>query len=225
MCIHSDSTDFFRRSSEKVTIIAPHKGTKTSSGVKVIITLKLQLVPARGRRRPMPYNPHRKRALQLIPARGRKQPIVKIDVTFAITTYPRKGTETCKNEPSHNTHLLQLIPARGRQKLFELFHGHINYNLSPQGDNKAPPSLAFTSSGGALFYPYSIYGLQGRCRACGNGRCNRQRFDTLRNIWPHGTNLLQVVRHILQELLNVSNVQRENAVALQAKEVSFAWLT
>ena len=65
-----------------------------------------------------------------------------------------------------------------------------------------------------MCYPYSIYRLQGKRHACGNGHCNRKRFGTLRNIWPHGTELLQVVRHILQELLNMSNVQRENAVCL-----------
>ena len=66
---------------------------------------------------------------------------------FAITTYPRKGTETRIHRSFFNVFqclILQLIPVRGRKKPLELIHGHLNYNLSPQGDgNKHNRILPF----------------------------------------------------------------------------------
>ena len=72
------------------------------------------------------------------------------------------------------------------------------------------------------FFLYSILQV-GRC-ACRDRLCNRQRIDTLRNIRLHGADLLQIIGHILQSLLNMGCVQRKNTVALQTKAVSLAWL-
>ena len=65
----------------------------------------------------------------LIPAKN----FAVFGVKFAITIYPRKGTET---------QYFVTPPARASNY----------YNLSPQGDKKAPLPLAFASSGGALLF-------------------------------------------------------------------------
>ena len=48
---------------------------------------------------------------------------------------------------------LQFIPARGRKLVRKVkLCKESDYNLSPQGDKKAPLPLAFASSGGALLF-------------------------------------------------------------------------
>lgn len=122
--------------------------------------------------------------------------------------YPRKGTETCGNPPKPPGNRLQFIPVRGRKLVpcFQVFPFQ-NCNLSPQGGKKAPPPLVFTRSGGALFFGRSsiLRSLCGRCSG-GNGLADRQRLDALRNIRLHGADLLQIIDHILQGLLNMGCV-------------------
>lgn len=128
MYICSASTDLFRCFLEKFAITTyPRKGTETRihrSFFNVFQCLILQLIPVRGRKKPLELI-HGHLNYNLSP-RGDGNPIFlsAIVIYIPITTYPRKGTKTF---------------------LFFLCKVDIrtNYNLSPQGDNKAPPLLAF----------------------------------------------------------------------------------
>ena len=125
MYICSASTDLFRCFLEKFAITTyPRKGTETRihrSFFNVFQCLILQLIPVRGRKKPLELI-HGHLNYNLSP-RGDGNPIFlsAIVIYIPITTYPRKGTE--KN--------------LGTDPLDK------NYNLPPQGDNKAPPLLAF----------------------------------------------------------------------------------
>ena len=68
----------------------------------------------------------------------------------SITTYPRKGTET-GSSPLKNA-------------------STFNYNISPQGDKKAPPLLVRTSAEGLCFSGFFCFGVSGRA---------------FRRGWPH----------------------------------------
>lgn len=128
MYICSASTDLFRCFLEKFAITTyPRKGTETRihrSFFNVFQCLILQLIPVRGRKKPLELI-HGHLNYNLSP-RGDGNPIFlsAIVIYIPITTYPRKGTKTF---------------------LFFLCKVDIrtNYNLPPQGDNKAPPLLAF----------------------------------------------------------------------------------
>lgn len=128
MYICSASTDLFRCFLEKFAITTyPRKGTETRihrSFFNVFQCLILQLIPVRGRKKPLELI-HGHLNYNLSP-RGDGNPIFlsAIVIYIPITTYPRKGTKTF---------------------LFFLCKVDIrtNYNLSPQGDSKAPPLLAF----------------------------------------------------------------------------------
>ena len=75
--------------------------------------------------------------LQLIPARGRKRiTALAGNAEAAITTYPRKGTETESIRTPSQDKPITTYPRKGTETIlkhnFSLFL--IYYNLSPQGD-------------------------------------------------------------------------------------------
>ena len=88
----------------------------------------------------------------LIPAKN----FAVFGVKFAITIYPRKGTETPTGGSRHRSVKITIYPRKGTETQYFVTppaRASNYYNLSPQGDKKAPLPLAFASSGGALLFP------------------------------------------------------------------------
>lgn len=115
--------------------------------------LKLQLIPARGRKPSTGNSDNSPVLLQFIPVRGRK--LVRPAVNRCnVGTIPVRGRKLTTHGANAQTATLQFIPARGRKLHVQVKHAHLfhNCNLSPQGDKKAPLPLAFASSGGALLF-------------------------------------------------------------------------
>lgn len=148
MYICSASTDLFRCFLEKFAITTyPRKGTETRihrSFFNVFQCLILQLIPVRGRKKPLELI-HGHLNYNLSP-RGDGNPIFlsAIVIYIPITTYPRKGTKTflfflCKVDIRTNYNL----SPQGDGKNLGTDPLDKNYNLPSQGDNKAPPLLAF----------------------------------------------------------------------------------
>ena len=123
----------------------PREGTET----KLIFgdflqVVRLQLIPARGRKLIIVRKAVRIKALQLIPARGRKL-LQRFKNVFCISCNlsPRGDGKWIVPKEFHWRNMLQLIPARGRKQRF-FFAGHIvryRCNLSPRGDGNFPPSF------------------------------------------------------------------------------------
>ena len=87
----------------------------------------------------------------LIPAKN----FAVFGVKFAITIYPRKGTETPTGGSRHRSVKITIYPRKGTETQYFVTppaRASNYYNLSPQGDKKAPLPLAFASSGGALLF-------------------------------------------------------------------------
>ena len=87
----------------------------------------------------------------LIPAKN----FAVFGVKFAITIYPRKGTETFWYSSRQMLRMITIYPRKGTETQYFVTppaRASNYYNLSPQGDKKAPLPLAFASSGGALLF-------------------------------------------------------------------------
>ena len=130
--------------------IYPRKGTKTYLPPSLAYG-SYSTIPVRGRKRCIPttYQSH----VSTIPVRGRK--LVRPAVNRCnVGTIPVRGRKLTTHGANAQTATLQFIPARGRKLHVQVKHAHLfhNYNLSPQGDKKAPLPLAFASSGGALLF-------------------------------------------------------------------------
>ena len=72
-----------------------------------------------------------------------------------ITIYPRKGTETFWYSSRQMLRMITIYPRKGTETQYFVTppaRASNYYNLSPQGDKKAPLPLAFASSGGALLF-------------------------------------------------------------------------
>ena len=136
----------------------------------------VKLHPARGRKLCCPAGEQCLPKLQFIPARGRKLLDGRaLDVAFDCNLSPRgdgnsRAAATGSTEPNCN------LPPQGDGNSFRILfvfgvtncnlspqgdgngsnssfpQNHSHCNLSPQGDKKAPPPLAFASSGGALLF-------------------------------------------------------------------------
>lgn len=99
----------------------PRKGTETSTIGSSHSKKPLQLIPVRGRKKPLELI-HGHLNYNLSPrGDGNFLAFVFVLIFEQITTYPRKGTEKNLGTDPLDKH----------------------YNLPPQGDNKTPPSLAF----------------------------------------------------------------------------------
>ncbi len=131
--------------------LIPARGRKPSTGNSDNSPVLLQFIPVRGRKRCIPttYQSH----VSTIPVRGRK--LVRPAVNRCnVGTIPVRGRKLTTHGANAQTATLQFIPARGRKLHVQVKHAHLfhNCNLSPQGDKKAPLPLAFASSGGALLF-------------------------------------------------------------------------
>ena len=90
------------------------------------VIIRLQLIPARGRKRVMRCGGAGLPLLQLIPARGRKR-------------RTQRARSNCRS--------LQLIPARGRKPRWTMArHSGANYNSSPRGDGNDPQHTLATAA-------------------------------------------------------------------------------
>ena len=135
----------------------PARGRKLVGIVELRLFKSLQFIPARGWKLTSRRHGQHRAKLQFTPARGRKHlaEASRYGVPL-IAIYPRKGTETlfCL-ALLFFFYLIAIYPRKGTETSCVQRSGQctIHYNLSPQGDKKAPLPLAFASSRGALLFP------------------------------------------------------------------------
>ena len=104
--------------------LIPARGRKLQAVVILAQLMALQLIPARGRKLVLAFSILLASLLQLILARGRKPPSQREEGAYTVVaTYPREGTETNKTVPA-----------------WWFLWG---CNLSPRGDGNAVGRAAF----------------------------------------------------------------------------------
>ena len=114
--------------------IYPRKGTETPTGGSRHRSVKITIYPRKGTETPTGGSRHR---------------------SVKITIYPRKGTETFWYSSRQMLRMITIYPRKGTETQYFVTppaRASNYYNLSPQGDKKAPLPLAFASSGGALLF-------------------------------------------------------------------------
>ena len=95
----------------------PREGTETRRRHPLREGLRLQLIPARGRKRELPLTRSSWSRCNLSPrGDGNSQAAIAVSYNRRVATYPREGTETLSTSCKVSNFLkLQLIPARGRK--------------------------------------------------------------------------------------------------------------
>ena len=116
----------------------PARGRKPISPEKIGRIVNIAIYPRKGTetRHPRIYQP--RQCIAIYPRKGTETcPNIRIYLDSLLAIYPRKGTETWREQRKGAARLLQFIPARGRKPgILAVSFQHGNCNLSPRGDKK-----------------------------------------------------------------------------------------